>query len=145
MRDTPQTCPCFLTLLPEFFGWRRWHSRLSLLGRIVRQKSTKTASRRCKRESCGKRFRYSGKGRPRDYCSAGCYREAQNERRRVVPAYVYRDGHYIPNPSPWRKYESGEPGAAPASRIPPFCRCGGMHRQVPCEESEARGAAQSNP
>jgi hypothetical protein len=28
--------------------------------------------------------------------------------------------------------------ALPAPAVYRFCRCGGMHRQVPCEESEAR-------
>ena len=64
----------------------------------VEEKVSRKATR-C--ETCGKELEYRGVGRPRKFCGPGCYAVAHNERRRVVPKYLYDPEHrtYVANPA----------------------------------------------
>jgi endogenous inhibitor of DNA gyrase (YacG/DUF329 family) len=74
--------------------------RASRVGRKVSKKATNKMNPGQKCETCGKPLEYRGIGRPRKFCGEECWSAAHNEARRVVPAYVYRDGVNVPNPSP---------------------------------------------
>jgi hypothetical protein len=51
-------------------------------------------------ETCGKTLEYRGMGRPRKFCSGGCYAVVHNQRRQRVPRYIYNAGKWVENPDP---------------------------------------------
>jgi hypothetical protein len=86
----------------RFFRGPHWHPPARFSREKVSRKATNKVNLGAKCETCGKPLGYRGIGRPRKFCSDGCYRVARQTRRRVVPRFVYDHASRstVPNPDP---------------------------------------------
>lgn len=88
----------------RFFRERPSEPAARPLGEKVSGKATEKVRTGAKCETCGASLEYGGIGRPRKFCGDACYAAAHNERRRVVPRYIYVLGQgNILNPAPGPK------------------------------------------